>query len=217
MLPCHPFPYPLLHMIMCPRPHIIISKFFYFLSRWLWSKTWRWQATLWYKNFLNFGKCFMSLWYQLKSRDSDVSHYNVSGYGGFGPGLPGGQVGPGAKPGYPVGTGVCSYECTVNWLDVEQYKDKKKSLLYFSLIAGVGQVGLSPAQAKAAKYGSLSRSLPRWCFFTHKLEVTSCVKWKQNTLNLFLVCALFSRWRWWCWWCGWRWWCWWRRWSVSRR
>lgn len=33
----------------------------------------------------------------------------LSGYGGFGgggAGLPGGKVGPGSKPGYPVGTGV---------------------------------------------------------------------------------------------------------------
>lgn len=46
-----------------------------------------------------------------------MSHYNVSGYGGFGnggAGLPGGQGGPGSRPGYPLGTGVCFYECTVN-------------------------------------------------------------------------------------------------------
>lgn len=39
--------------------------------------------------------------------------YNVSGYGGFGnggAGLPGGKGGPGSRPGYPVGTGGCSYE-----------------------------------------------------------------------------------------------------------
>lgn len=44
---------------------------------------------------------------------NDVSHYNLTGYGGFGnggAGLPGGQAGAGSKPGYPVGTGVCFYK-----------------------------------------------------------------------------------------------------------
>lgn len=48
---------------------------------------------------------------------NDVSQCNVSGYGGFGAGgvgLPGGQGGLVPRPGYPVGTGVCFYECTLN-------------------------------------------------------------------------------------------------------
>ena len=42
---------------------------------------------------------------------NDVSHHNVSGYGGFGggAGLPRGQGGPGSESGYPIGTGVCFY------------------------------------------------------------------------------------------------------------
>lgn len=39
-----------------------------------------------------------------------MSHYNISGYGGFGAGgagLPGGKAGPGSIPGYPIGTGMC--------------------------------------------------------------------------------------------------------------
>lgn len=49
-----------------------------------------------------------------------MSHYNVSGYGGFGnggAGLPGGHSGPGSRPGYPVGTGVCFYD--VQLIDME--------------------------------------------------------------------------------------------------
>lgn len=41
----------------------------------------------------------------------------VLGYGGLGTGaagLPGGLGGAGAKPGYPLGTGVCFYELTTN-------------------------------------------------------------------------------------------------------
>lgn len=73
-----------------------------------------------------------------------------SAYGGFGntgAGLPGGKSGLGTNPGYPVGTGK-SYKLTcTNTVKCIMYK-----YLYF-ISAGVGPGGLSPAQAKAAKYG----------------------------------------------------------------
>lgn len=79
----------------------------------------------------------------------------MSGYGGFGTGgvgLPGGQVGPGSRPGYPVGTGVCFYLFTLYCS--RKVEKTKKCLIYFFLPPGVGPGGISPAQAKAAKYGS---------------------------------------------------------------
>lgn len=83
------------------------------LLRWIWSKTWRRENSFWYKHFftslLLFGKTGISG----KPDVTDVPHYNVSGYGGFGgggAGLPGG----GSNPGYPVGTGVFLYKSTVN-------------------------------------------------------------------------------------------------------
>lgn len=50
--------------------------------------------------------------------NNDLSHY-VSGYGGFGnygAGLPGGQGGPGSKPGYPIGTGLFAVFFSINTL-----------------------------------------------------------------------------------------------------
>lgn len=101
-----------------------------FLFRWLWSKTWRWQTTLWYKCFFTFLQIFGVI---VVSGYNDVSCYNVSGYGGFGTGgtgLPGGPGGPGSKPGYPVGTGVCAF-VNVMLIDMEQKDRKYKCLMYF--------------------------------------------------------------------------------------
>lgn len=94
-----------------------------------------------------------------------MMHYHVSGYGGFGaggPGLPGGQGGPGTKPGYPIGTGVCFYLYiySINNRKTQNYLN----YTFLSFSTGVGTGAISPAQAKAAKYGSQPHLFQRQCF-----------------------------------------------------
>ena len=79
---------------------------------------------------------------------------------------------------------VCVF---TNALLMNMERKGRKHFLHFVVIhsAGVGPGGISPAQAKAAKYGILPLSLPRISFLIYKLKVLRCV-----TSTAHKVCTL---------------------------